>query len=99
MIGGVFRRGGYPVLQDRGTSFSRGEMLPSTTNVSRWSDPPSLGRIRIASSSRARQIQLTAVGGGFASIEVTIERHSLAFYPPFFVFVLFCFLTYLATIQ
>ena len=43
MIGGVTRQGGYPGLPDRVT-LSAG-VKSCHVNVSRWGNPPSLGRI------------------------------------------------------
>ena len=59
MIGGVTNRGGLPSLPGRVT-LSAGVKC-CHENVSRWANPPSRGRIRVASNSR--QIQLTAFGG------------------------------------
>ena len=69
MMGDVTRQGGFPGLPDRVT-LSAGLKF-CHVNVSRWGNPPTLGRIRDTSNSRKIRF-----GDGFASLlEVTIESH------------------------
>ena len=69
MIGGVTRQGGIPCLPERVT-LSDGVKF-CHVNVSRWGNPPSLGRIRDTSNSRKIHF-----GGGFASLlKLAIESH------------------------